>query len=151
MAKARFFVIRARASLIAAIVAASAGAAHAAPPVPSGAHPRLFMNADQIAGYAANVASKGTAAAKLVNACQATIDKPGDYTMRGGSDGNTWPAAALSCAFAYQVTKDAKYLTQANTYLRAALSDDQTLGDKAGCVSTNWQSWDGNPPNRTKA
>ncbi|MET0791727.1 MAG: hypothetical protein ABW061_09425, partial [Polyangiaceae bacterium] len=112
-------------------------------------HPRLFMSAERIAGYAANAASKGTAAAKLVAACQATIDKPSDYTTRGGSDGNTWPGAALNCAFAYQVTKDEKYLTQATTYLRAALSDDQQLGDKAGCVAGvagKWQGWDGNPP-----
>src|SRR5262249_49779961 len=29
------------------------------------------------------------------------------------------------------------------------LDDDQTIGDHTGCVqgvSTNWQSWDGNPP-----
>ncbi len=107
------------------------------------------MSADQIAGYAKNAASKGTAAAKLIAACQATIDKPSDYAERGGSDGNTWPGAAVNCAFAYQVTKEAKYLTQAATYLRAALSDDQMLGDKKGCVagvSTNWQSWDGNAP-----
>ncbi len=149
MPKARLFVASARASLLFAIAYSYAGAAQAAPPVPSGAHPRLFMSADQIAGYAKNATTKGSAAAKLVAACQATIDKPSDYTLRGGSDGNTWPAAALSCAFAYQVTKDAKYLTQASTYLRAALSDDQRLGDKLGCVagvSSNWQSWDGDGP-----
>jgi len=123
------------------------GLAASAPPVPSGAHPRLFMSAEQIAKYAANASTIGTAAQKLLSACQATIDKPSDYTMRGGSDGDTWPAAAVSCAFAYQVTQDAKYLAQAVMYLRAALEDDQKLGDKAGCtagVSTNWQSWDGN-------
>jgi len=121
----------------------------AAPPVPSGAHPRLFMSADQIAGYAKNATTKGSAAQKLISACQATIDKPSDYTERGGSDGDTWPAAAMSCAFAYRVTSDSKYLTQAITYLRAALEDDQKLGDKAGCVAgvnANWRSWDGNPP-----
>ena len=119
----------------------------AAPAVPSGAHPRLFMSADQVTRYAANAGMKGTAAAQLVAACQATIDKPSDYTLRGGSDGDTWPAAAVSCAFAYQITQTAKYLTQATMYFRAALEDDQKLGDKAGCtsgVSTNWQSWDGN-------
>ena len=149
MPNARLLVTSAHASFLTLLLAVSAKPAHAAPPVPNGAHPRLFMSAAQVAGYAANVASKGSAAAKLVKACQATIDKPSDYTTRGGSDGNTWPAAAMSCAFAYQVSKDAKYLTQASTYLRAALSDDQTLGDKAGCVagvSTNWQSWDGDPP-----
>src|ERR1700742_4045249 len=74
--------------------------AAAAPAVPSGAHPRLFMSADQITKYAANAGMKGTAAAKLGAACQATTDKPSDYPLRGGSDGDTWPAAAVSCAFA---------------------------------------------------
>lgn len=107
------------------------------------------MSSTQIAGYATNAAKNGTAAAKLVTTCQDTIDNPGDFTQRGGADGSTWPGAALGCAFAYQVTKDAKYLPQATMYLRAALEDDQTLGDKLGCVSgvnTDWQSWDGNSP-----
>lgn len=131
------------------LIVSSVSTAAAAPAVPSGPHPRLFMSADQITKYAANAGMKGTAAAKLVAACEATIDKPSDYTTRGGSDGDTWPAAAMSCAFAYRITQDAKYLAQATLYLRAALEDDQKLGDKAGCtagVSTHWQSWDGNAP-----
>jgi len=127
--------------------ASYAHGAAAAPAVPSGAHPRLFMSADQIARYAANANVEGSTAQRLIAACQATIDRPSDYTLRGGSDGDTWPAAAVSCAFAYEVTQNAKYLTQALTYFRASLEDDQKLGDRAGCIagaSTNWQSWDGN-------
>jgi MYXO-CTERM domain-containing protein len=107
------------------------------------------MSAAQIAGYAANAAKNGTAAEGLVSDCQRTIDNPGDYTARGGADGSTWPGAALSCAFAYQVTKDAKYLPQATKYLTAALEDDQDIGDKLGCiagVNTDWRSWDGSTP-----
>ncbi len=130
-------------------VCAFAASAHAGPAVPSGAHPRLFMGAQNLAGFTKNAAVKGTAAAGLVAACQDTIDNPSDYSTRGGSDGNTWPGAAVDCAFAYQATQKATYLTQALMYWQASLDDDQKLGDKLGCVAgvaTDWQSWDGNPP-----
>ena len=139
----------ARGVRISAVLGSVAVTAGAAPAIPSGSHPRLFMSAEQRAAYAKNAGSKGTAAAKLVAVCQATIDKPSDFATRGGSDGNTWPAAAMSCAFAYRVTQDAKYLAPAITYLSAALGDDQKIGDKAGCVpgvNTDWQKWDGSAP-----
>lgn len=127
--------------------------AHAAPsnaaPVPSGAHPRLFMNAANVAAFAANAASSGSSAASLIKACQDTIDSPNDFTTRGGSDGDYWPGSAMSCAFAYMATQKSQYLTQAITYWNASLRDDQTIDDKAGCmpgVSTDWTGWDGNPP-----
>src|SRR5262249_52619765 len=44
---------------------------------------------------------------------------------------------------------NAQFLTQALKYWHASLDDDQMIGDKLGCiagVSTDWQSWDGNPP-----
>jgi MYXO-CTERM domain-containing protein len=107
------------------------------------------MSAEQIDGYAKNAGTSGSAAAKLVSACDDAIAKPSDYIMRGTADSDVWPAAAMSCAFAYRITQDSKYLAPALSYFRASLEDDQKLGDKAGCVagvSTNWQSWDGNPP-----
>ena len=134
---------------VAALSALSSAPLASASPPPSGSHPRLFMGAEDLAGYTANAKAKGTAAAGLVAACQDTLDNPGDYTTRGGSDGNAWPGSAIDCAFAYQATQDAKYLTQAIKFWQASLDDDQTLGDGMGCVAgvdTSWQSWDGNPP-----
>jgi hypothetical protein len=107
------------------------------------------MSSADLAVYTQNATQKGTNAQKLVAACQDTIDNPNDYKTRGGSDGDYWPASAVSCAFAYQATQNAQFLTQAIKYWQAALSDDQMIGDGLGCVSgvsTNWQSWDGNPP-----
>ena len=126
----------------------AASTANAGPP-PSGPHPRLFASPALIAAYAANAKTSGTAAAGLVARCQDTIDTPKDYVTRGGSDGDSWPGSAVRCAFAYLATKDAKYLTQALKYWHASLDDDQTLGDKQGCVAgvaTDWKAWDGNPP-----
>jgi hypothetical protein len=127
-----------------AAVASASGLASADPPTPSAPHPRLFMSATQLAAYQANAPRPGTAAAGLVAQCQDTIDNPGSYSTRGGSDGNYWPQSAVACAFAYVATRDADYLTQALTYWQASLNDDQTIGDGAGCVqgvSTDWQTW----------
>ena len=120
-----------------------------AQPVPSGNHPRLFMNPANVSAFKSNAAKSGTAAAELVKACQDTLDNPSDYTTRGGADGDYWPGSAMRCAFAYVATNDSKYLTQALKYWHASLDDDQNIGDGLGCkkgVSTNWQSWSGNPP-----
>ena len=102
------------------------------------------MSSGELAAYQASAPTKGTAAAKLVAQCQDTIDNPGDYNARGGSDGNYWPQSAVACAFAYVVTGAASYLTQAIKYWQASLSDDQTIGDGKGCTnaaSTDWQTW----------
>jgi len=107
------------------------------------------MSAANVAAFGKNAGTPGTAAAALVAACQDTLDNPQDYATRGGSDGDHWPGSAVRCAFAYVATQKAEYLTQAIAYWRASLDDDQALGDGLGCkagVSTDWQSWDGNPP-----
>ena len=134
-------------SLAGGVAAASvfvASSARADPPTPSAAHPRLFMGASALAAYEANAAAPSTAAAGLVAQCQDTIDNPGSYTERGGSDGNAWPQSSVACAFAYVATQQSKYLTQALIYWKASLDDDQTIGDGLGCVqgvSTDWQTW----------
>jgi hypothetical protein len=69
----------------------------------------------------------------------------------GGADGDTWPASALACAFAYLTTQQAKYLTQAILYWKAALNDDQNIGDALGCTVANdsydWKTnWKGSSP-----
>jgi hypothetical protein len=133
-------------AILAALVVAPS-VASAGPP--SGPHPRLFMSANELAGYTANVGQHASAAAALVAACQDTLDEPNQYASRGGSDGNYWPGSAVACAFAYLATQNDAYRTQALKYWHASLDDDQTLGDGKGCVAgvdTNWQSWDGNPP-----
>jgi hypothetical protein len=121
----------------------------AAPPVPSGGHPRLFMSPSQLMGYTKNAATSGSAADSLVKQCQDTLTEPKMYDSRGGSDGNYWPGSAVSCAFAYLATQKQEYLTQALKYWQASLDDDQSIGDKKGCVSgvdPNWKAWDGSPP-----
>ena len=125
-------------------VATVSTAARADPPTPSGTHPRLYMSAAEIAGYTAQAMDSTSPAASLVATCQDTINNPSNYTMRGGEDGDTWPGAAVACAFAYRITQRMDFLQQAVMYLQASLSDDQMLGDGMACapgVSTNWQTW----------
>ncbi len=120
-----------------------------AQPAPSGPHPRLFMSAADRAAYAADAATPGTPSARAIRDCDDAIANPAEQATRGGADGNTWPLAAMSCAFAYRVTDDARYLTQALASWHAALDDDQAVGDRLGCVpgaATDWTSWDGSPP-----
>ncbi len=134
-------------SIVAFLILSSSARADA--PVPSSAHPRLFMSAAELAGYTQNATVKGSAAAAIIAACQDTLVEPKMYQTRGGSDGNYWPGSAVNCAFAYLATQNTQYLTQAILYWQAALSDDQTISDGLGCapgVSTDWQSWNGDPP-----
>ena len=116
---------------------------------PTSPHPRLFMDPDLRSAYAAAAAVPGSAAAGLVAACEDALANPDDYTSRGGSDGDTWPGTAVRCAFAYMATNEQPFLDAALKYWRAALDDDQDLGDGLGCksgVSPDWQSWNGDPP-----
>ena len=131
-------------SSAATLVTLVSGNAAAAPSPPSGPHPRLFMSPAQLAIYKTNATAKDTAAASMVAECEDTINNPQTYSGRGTGDGGFWPLAAAACAFAYQATSESKYLTQALLYWNASLNDDQTIGDKLGCVqgaSTSWQTW----------
>src|SRR5262249_8768618 len=123
--------------------------AEAAPPTPTGPHPRLFLGGSNLATATTLSKQSGSQAKALVDKCQDTINKPGGYGWPGGVDGDIWPNAAVSCAFAYVVTQNTAYATQAIKYWKTSLNDDMTQGDNKGCVdgvSTNWQSWTGDGP-----
>ena len=144
MTMSRFRLVRL--SCLAIVVASgwSGVAAAAVPPTPSGSHPRLFLGSARLAAYRANASAKNTAAQAMIARCQETIDQPKYYTDRGGADGDTWPGAAVACAFAYLATQNSSLLGQAIKYWNAALNDDQTLGDGKGCVANvnpDWKTW----------
>jgi len=121
-------------SIFATVLFVPATAIAANPPPPSGPHPRLFLTPDVLTAATANAQKAGTAAAALVKRCQETIASPQYYTTRGGADGDNWPGAAVACAFAWVTTKNQSFLTQAITYWNTALDDDQTKGDRLGCI-----------------
>ncbi len=105
--------------------------ASAAPPAPSGAHPRIFLNAGATATLKANAAKSGTAAAAVVAKCKDIAANPGKYS-NGVFMGYGFGHAASACAMAWQLTKDASYAAAAIRQWNALLSDFQTLGDGAG-------------------
>jgi len=130
-------------------VAATARAAE--PPLPSGPHPRLFMRPADIAAYAESAKVPDSAARKLIDRCQQSIDRPQDFNNRGGVDGDVWPGATLACAFAYRVTGQKSYLGQALKYWRVTLNDDDKIGDALGCTpeaaAQDWRkTWKGEYP-----
>jgi len=140
---------RTLARVLALASALAATRVSAAPPTPSGPHPRLFLGGSNLARARANAQTSGTVSKAIVDACQQTLSSPQWFNDRGGAGGGTWPSAAVACAFAYSVTQNAAYLTQAIKYWRASLDDDQTLGDGKGCVpgvDTNWRAWTGSGP-----
>ena len=126
---------------VALLFALSAAPAAAAPPAPSGAHPRLFLGGANLARAKTNAGTSGTASKAMVERCQSSIGSP--PRDRGGADGDAWPGTAVSCAFAYLTQQNAAYLTQAIKCWNASLNDDQTLGDGLGCTTAALAAWDG--------
>jgi hypothetical protein len=114
----------------------------ATPPVPSSAHPRLFMDAKSLAAYQANAKLPHTSAASLVDACQNTYTVSGSTITQTDTksyvqgDGAYWAGDALTCAFAYLATGNTQYLDVALLYWQSNLTDFATLGDKGGCIGS---------------
>ncbi len=120
--------------------------AWAAPPVPSGPHPRLFITGNKLATLTTAAKDPSSASGQIVKWCQDNINDSGT-TMRGGADGGNWPLSAVSCAFSWVTTKNMAHLTAALKYWKAALNDDQTIGDGLGCTAgvdlKAWKTWNG--------
>src|SRR5574342_405842 len=136
-----------------ALVLWGAGASAAAPPAPSGAHPRLFMSAANLSVLAAQAGTAGTSSKALVNRCQDSINNPGNYVDRSANlDSDVlWSGVARACAFSYRATGNAAHLGRAIYYWRAALDDYQTIGDGKNCTlaasSYDWRNlWNGEIP-----
>ncbi|HSS39735.1 MAG TPA: hypothetical protein VLT58_13290 [Polyangia bacterium] len=114
---------------------ATAANAWGAPPVPSGAHPRLFINGNKLSVLSTAAKDPSTASGQIVKGCQDTVDDPTGNSVRGGADGGDWPLSAVACAFSWLTTKNMTHLTAALKYWKASLNDDQTIGDGLGCVA----------------
>ncbi len=118
------------ASSVLAVTVASMPAA-AAPPAPSGAHPRIWLDAPTVTALKANAGKSGTAAAAVVAKCKDIAANPSKYSD-GIFMGYGFGYAAGACAMAWQLTKDPSYADAAIRQWRALLDDFQTLGDGAG-------------------
>ncbi len=116
--------------LAAAVSLIAIAPASAAPPEPSGAHPRLFLDQDTLDAFRAAAARPGSAVARAVTRCDRIKANPASYQT--GGMGLDFGANMSACALAWKVTADATYATEAVRYFRALLDDYQTLGDGGG-------------------
>jgi hypothetical protein len=109
--------------------------AQAAPAAPSGAHPRIWLDAPTLAALKTNAAASGTAAAAVVAKCKDIAANPNKYND-GLFMGYGFGYAASACAMAWQLTKDPSFATAAIRQWHALLDDFQTIGDGAGGATT---------------
>ena len=117
---------------VVAVLFAPAVPAWAAPPPPSGPHPRIALTPAVLAELKAGSTRSGSAMADAIELCEKTPIAPGTPS---GYQGDAWSFAASSCALAYQVSRAPKHAARGIALLRALLEDVNTIGDRQACVA----------------
>src|SRR5687768_6475431 len=120
----------ASAACAALVLLAGTAPATAAPPEPSGAHPRLFLDTETLDALKAAADRPGSAVARAITRCTRIHANPGDYTS--GGMGLDFGANMSACAIAWLVTDDPIHGAEAVRFFRALLNDYQRIGDGAG-------------------
>lgn len=105
--------------------------AMAAPPQPTRAHPRLFLDGPTLTRMQELAAVPGSAVARAVARCNDVIANPSRW-QNGGSQGFDFHEPFGACAVAWKVTGEARHGEAAVRYYRALVDDKMTLGDGAG-------------------
>src|SRR5262249_11079653 len=100
-------------------------------PAPTGAHPRIWLDADTLGNLKRQRAQAPTAAARPIARCADTPPHPSSYRTEDGQ-GFGWSQIMTTCALAYQIGGNPADAQTALTYLTALLDDYTTLGDGAG-------------------
>ena len=103
----------------------------AAPPAPTGPHPRIFLDPPTIAAMKADAAKDNSATQHAVQTCDDVIAHP-DQWKSGGYQGLGFVEPLSACLIAYEVRGDAASANSAVVYFKALLDDYTTLGDGAG-------------------
>ncbi len=116
---------------IAALVVAAVSNAHAAPPAPTSAHPRLFLDDATLAAMRQSANQPGSAVARALETCDDVIAHPSSWTS-GGYQGIGFPEPFGACAVAWVVRGDAASGAAAVKYFNALLDDYGSVGDGAG-------------------
>jgi len=118
-------------SLASLVSVGLASNANADAPLPSGAHPRIWIDPSTTATMKANLASTSSAASSVVAGCQSILAKASEM-QQAGIEGYNWAYSSATCALAYRLTGDATYAAPAVTLFKAMLNDYQTIGDGLG-------------------
>jgi hypothetical protein len=103
--------------------------AEAAAPPPSGAHPRLWLDAATSAGLKSNGAK--SAVAKGAARCSAARSDPSEYAT-GGWQGFEFVTTLSGCLLSWEATGNSDDLATAIKYWQVLLDDYQTVGDGNG-------------------
>ena len=105
--------------------------AHAAPPTPSGAHPRIFLTAPVLSALDAKSKVATSATANLVKLCDDVAANPSKWTHQPDYD-FVWGIGATACGIAWQLTKNDAHAANGIKLLTALLDDRNDIGDGAG-------------------
>jgi MYXO-CTERM domain-containing protein len=108
-----------------------ASPAAAAPPAPSGAHPRILLTPTVLAAMKAKLGDSKSWAAQMVAFCENVGSNPSKYAD-GQYYGQEWTYAVSACGAAYQLTGNSAYAASGLTMWSALLNDSDTVGDGKG-------------------
>src|SRR5580693_24541 len=97
-------------ALVLSATAFAARPAVAAPPVPAGTHPRIWLTPATVASMQAKISTPTSAAASVVSLCEDVVQNPSSYTS-AIYQGQNWAYPGSSCALAYRITGNASYAT----------------------------------------
>jgi len=106
-------------------------AALATPPEPSGAHPRLFLDAPTKARLKELARDKDSPVAEAVRKCRHMYSHADDYA-RDGYMGLDWAHHLQICLVAWAATDEDEHARTAMIYFKALLEDEKTVGDGKG-------------------
>jgi MYXO-CTERM domain-containing protein len=108
-----------------------ASRAQAAPPPPTGAHPRIWLTPATVTAMKAKMGDASSAAAAVIAHCKDVQTRPTKY-RDGIYRGYGWAYAAASCGVAYQLTQDPGHAQAGVRMMKCLLNDRDTEGDGAG-------------------
>jgi MYXO-CTERM domain-containing protein len=113
------------------VIALATTNASAAPPAPSGAHPRIWLTPTALTAMKAKLGDKSSWAAQMVANCEQVGTQPNQFAD-GQFYGYAWGYAAASCGAAWQLTQNATYAANGIKMWTALLNDANTVGDGQG-------------------
>jgi hypothetical protein len=121
----RFFIV------LAVCCVGMGGVANAAPPAPSGPHPRLYLDSQTLAAWHSAASTNGTAVKRAIDACKEIQANPAAHAGSGYA-GFDFVGSLVSCLIQFKATGSTGAKTQAFRFFNALLDDWNTVGDGMG-------------------
>lgn len=119
------------ASLLGASLAVSAPLASAAPPEPTGPHPRMFLDTKTKSAIKAAASKEGSHISRAIRECRRATASMKEEA-RNAYMGFNWASNTTNCALAWHATGDASHAKTAIHFFTALLDDWDTVGDGKG-------------------